>query len=54
MLMAVTIGGPISLPFRLKLNLNVTTEPVMLAGGLQQACNAAPTSLMFSSGSAPD
>lgn len=53
-LMAVAIGGPISLPLRLKLNLNVTAEPEVPAGGFQHARNAAPTSSICPSGSAPD
>jgi hypothetical protein len=52
--MAVGLGGPISLPSRLKLKLNVTTEPEVPAGGFQQACIAAPTSSMVLSGSALD
>jgi len=52
--MAVVFGGPISVPSRLKLKLSVTEELSELAGGVQHASKAAPTSFMLLSDAATD
>jgi hypothetical protein len=50
--MSVGIGGPISVPSRLRLKLSVTEEPFEFAGGFQQASRACPTWSIESSGAA--